>query len=97
MAAGDQQDWATTNCSRAGKMPEYTHLQGQYLAFIYYYTKIHRCPPAEADMQRYFRVSPPSVHQMIVRLEENGFIKRTPGQARSIELLLPLEQLPRLE
>jgi len=78
-------------------MPEYTHLQGQYLAFIYYYTKINRCPPAETDMQRYFRVSPPSVHQMIVRLEENGFIKRTPGQARSIELLLPLEQLPRLE
>jgi repressor LexA len=78
-------------------MPKYTHLQGQYLAFIYYYTKINRCPPAETDMQRYFRVSPPSVHQMIVRLEENGFIKRTPGQARSIELLLPLEQLPRLE
>jgi Mn-dependent DtxR family transcriptional regulator len=78
-------------------MPKYTHLRGQYLAFIYYYTKINRCPPAEMDMQRYFRVSPPSVHQMIVRLEENGFIKRTPGQARSIELLLPLEQLPRLE
>jgi Mn-dependent DtxR family transcriptional regulator len=78
-------------------MPEYTHLQGQYLAFIYYYTKINRCPPAEMDMQRYFRVSPPSVHQMIVRLEENGFIKRTPGRARSIELLLPPEQLPRLE
>ena len=78
-------------------MPEYTHLQGQYLAFIYNYTKINRCPPAEADMQRYFRVSPPPVHQMIVRLEENGFVKRAPGQARSIELLLPLEQLPRLE
>ena len=78
-------------------MPEYTHLQGQYLAFIYYYTKINRCAPAETDMQRYFRVSPPSVHQMVVRLEENGFIKRTPGQARSIELLLPVEQLPRLE
>jgi repressor LexA len=78
-------------------MPEYIHLQGQYLAFIHYYTQIHRCPPAETDMQRHFRVSPPSVHQMIVRLEENGFIKRTPGQARSIELLLPLEKLPRLE
>jgi Mn-dependent DtxR family transcriptional regulator len=78
-------------------MVDYTHLQGQYLAFIYYYTKIHRCAPAEADMQRYFRVSPPSVHQMVVRLEENGLIKRTPGQARSIELLLPVEQLPQLE
>jgi hypothetical protein len=25
----------------------HTAKQGQYLAFIYYYTKIHRCPPAE--------------------------------------------------
>jgi len=31
----------------------FTHKQGQYLAFIYYYTKIHRVPPAEAEMQRY--------------------------------------------
>jgi hypothetical protein len=31
-------------------MPEYTHKQGQYLAFIYYYTKINGRPPAETDM-----------------------------------------------
>jgi hypothetical protein len=30
----------------------YTHKQGEYLAFIYYYTKIHCVPPAEAEMQR---------------------------------------------
>ena len=28
----------------------YTAKQGQYLAFIYYYTKIHRQPPAEATL-----------------------------------------------
>ena len=78
-------------------MTEYTHKQGQYLAFIYYYTKINRRPPAEADIQRYFRVSPPTVHQMILKLEEKGFIRRIPGQARSIEVLLPREQLPPLE
>jgi len=39
----------------------YTAKQGQYLAFIYYYTKIHGQPPAEADLQRYFKVSPPSI------------------------------------
>lgn len=77
-------------------MPEYTPLQGQYLAFIYYYTKINGCPPAEADMQRYFRVSPPAVHNMILRLEEKGLIKRMPRQARSIQVLLPVEQLPPL-
>ena len=32
--------------------------QGQYLAFIYYYTKIHGVPPAEADIQRYFQTQP---------------------------------------
>jgi Mn-dependent DtxR family transcriptional regulator len=75
----------------------YTATQGQYLAFIYYYTKIHGVPPAEADMQRYFRVSPPSVHHMIVTLEKRGFIKRTPGSSRSIQLLLSRDQLPDLK
>jgi hypothetical protein len=27
--------------------PGYTATQGQYLAFIYYYTKLHGVPPAE--------------------------------------------------
>lgn len=75
----------------------FTHKQGQYLAFIYYYSKVHGQPPAEADMQRYFSVSPPSVHQMILTLEANGFIERIPGQGRSIRLLLAREALPDLE
>jgi len=74
-----------------------TAKQGQYLAFIFYYTKIHGCAPAESDMERYFRVSPPSVHQMVVTLELNGFIERVPGRARSIRLLIPREELPDLE
>lgn len=75
----------------------FTPKQGQYLAFIYYYTKIHRLPPAERDMQDYFRTSPPSVHQMVVTLEKNRFIERTPGQSRSIRVLVSREQLPELE
>lgn len=77
-------------------MSDYTEKQGQYLAFIYYYTKINGQPPVEADMQRYFQAVPPSVHQMILRLEEKGFIARTPGKARSINLLIPFEDLPAL-
>lgn len=76
--------------------PPFTAKQGQYLAYIYYYTKIHRCAPAESDLERYFRVSPPSIHEMIKTLERNGFIERTPGQARSIRLLVQPEHLPRL-
>lgn len=75
----------------------YTSKQGQYLAFIYYYTKIHRQPPAQSDMQRYFQVTPPTVHQMILRLEDNGLIERTPGKARSLQLLLERSELPDLE
>ena len=75
----------------------YTPLQGQYLAFIYAYTTIHRRPPAEADMQAFFRVSPPSVHQMVLQLERLGLLQRTPGAARSITLLVPPNALPPLE
>jgi hypothetical protein len=46
--------------------PRFTTKQGQYLAFIHAYTLVLGRPPAEADMQRFFRVSPPAVHQMIV-------------------------------
>lgn len=75
----------------------FTEKQAQYLTFIYYYTKVNGRPPAEADMQRYFRVTPPSVHQMVLTLEANGFIERIPGQGRSIRLKIPREQLPDLE
>ncbi len=75
----------------------FTNKQGQYLAFIHYYSKVNGRPPAEADMQRYFRVSPPSVHQMVIALETNGLIERTPGQGRSIRLLVAREDLPDLE
>jgi repressor LexA len=75
---------------------EFTELQGQYLAFIHAYSKIHRCPPAEVDLQRYFQVSPPTVHRMIINLEQGGFISRTPKQPRSIQLLIDSRQLPPL-
>ena len=81
--------------SRPGK--SFTPKQGQYLAFIHLYTRLHRRPPAEADMQRHFGVSPPSVHQMVLTLERTGLIRRQPGVARSIELLVPPEQLPTLK
>ena len=81
--------------SRMGQ--DFTPKQGQYLAFIYYYRKIHGRAPAEADLQRFFRVTPPVVHQMIKTLEARGFIDREPGVARSITLRLTRAQLPDLE
>ena len=78
-------------------MLTYTEKQGQYLAFIYYYTKVNGRPPAQTDIQRYFQKTPPTVHQMILTLEQKGLISRVPGQARAIQVLLPLEQLPPLK
>jgi ketosteroid isomerase-like protein len=86
----------TTHRSHQVKGP-FTKLQGRYLAFIDSYTKLNRRPPAEADMQRYFRVTPPAIHQMILTLEKRGLIARTPGQARSIQVLVARDQLPSLE
>jgi Mn-dependent DtxR family transcriptional regulator len=76
---------------------DYTPRQGQFLAFIYYYTKLNGVPPAETDMGRYFRVSPPSVHEMVKTLERRGNITREPGMPRTIRLLLPREELPDLD
>jgi repressor LexA len=48
-------------------------------------------------MQQYFRVTPPSVHQMVLTLASNGLIERIPGQARSIRLPIQREDLPDLK
>lgn len=54
---------------------KFTAKQGQYLAFVHYYTKIHGVSPAEADLQRYFRVSPPAV-------QHTSFVTATVGMNR---------------
>ncbi|MDA1098063.1 MAG: MarR family transcriptional regulator [Proteobacteria bacterium] len=76
---------------------KFTPKQGQYLAFIHAYTQINRRPPAEADMRRYFQVTPPSVHQMVLNLERAGLIQRQPGVARSIMLQVDPGNLPVLK
>ena len=79
------------------KKSRYTQLQGQYLAFIYYYTKLNGLPPAERDFQVYFKANFSSVHSMILLLESKGLIERTAGKARSIRLLLSRKEIPDLE
>ena len=76
--------------------PRFTEKQGQYLAFVWAYSQINGRPPAERDLQLYFGVTPPSVHQMVLTLERLGLISRRPGVARSIELLVQPSELPAL-
>jgi hypothetical protein len=62
-----------------------------------FHPRLHTRPrPAEADRQRFFQMTPPSVHQMVLTLERAGLIHRQPGVARSIRVLVEPEALPPL-
>jgi len=81
----------------AKTLPRFTDKQGQYLAFIHAYTLVNRRPPGRADIQNFFRITPPSVHQMLLTLEREGLIARQKGVARSIQVLVNPADLPRLQ
>jgi DNA-binding MarR family transcriptional regulator len=89
-----QPERAETGKSMTAATRRFTPLQGQYLAFIRAYSIVNRRPPAEADMQRFFRVTAPSVHQMVLTLDARGLVARVPGKARSIRVLAAVEDLP---
>ena len=80
----------------AAAPPSFTTKQGQYLAYIHAYTLVLERPPAEVDLQRHFRVTPPSVHGMVLSLERSGLIRREPGRARCIVVLVDPHALPML-
>ena len=75
-------------------MAYFTPTQGRYLAFIHTYIGLHGYPPAESEIAAAMCVSPPSVNQMVKMLEKKGLIRRRPGQARSITILIPEDQIP---
>ncbi len=93
--AGKMVDILCSHDGRRQNKIKFTKRQAQYLAFIHQYTNVHGVPPAEHEMQNHFGVSPASVHQMIIKLEEKGLVERMPGIARSIHVLVPIEDLPR--
>src|SRR5437667_5401240 len=82
--------------SHGGKdvMASFTATQGRYLAFIHAYTDLHGYPPAESEIAAAMCVSPPSVNQMVKMLERKGLILRQPGQPRSLQVLIPEEEIP---
>jgi DNA-binding MarR family transcriptional regulator len=88
---------ATMNRHESVPRPPFTPRQGQYLAFIHAYTLVNGRPPAHADIQRFFRLTPPTVHQMLLTLERAGLISRQPGMPRSIVVLVERERLPPLD
>ena len=79
------------------KKARFTPRQGQFLAFIHLYRKLHRQGPAEQEMVSYFGVTPPTVHAMVVKLQELGLIAREPGVARSVRVAIPEAEIPSLQ
>jgi len=47
--------------------------------------------------QGFFGVTPPSVHNVIIRLERLGLFRRISRQPRSIEVTVPAADLPMLQ
>jgi len=75
-------------------MADFTPTQGRYLAFISAYTNLHGYPPAESEISAAMCVSPPSVNQMVKMLEKKGLILRQPGRPRSLQVLVPEDEIP---
>ncbi|HEY2787534.1 MAG TPA: MarR family transcriptional regulator [Fimbriiglobus sp.] len=75
-------------------MAEFTPTQGRYLAFIHAYTCLHGYPPAESEIAAAMCKSPPSVNQMVKMLEKKGLILRQPGRPRSLQILIPEDEIP---
>ena len=81
---------------RDAPRPRFTPRQGQYLSYIAQYARVHGRPPAENEIARYFGVTGPSAHGMVVSMARKGLIERTPGAPRSIRLLVAANELPEL-
>jgi DNA-binding MarR family transcriptional regulator len=95
-AAGRRSTAAGRPRKKEGGM-SFTHRQGQFLAFIYLFRKLHRRGPAETDMAQFFGLTPPAVHGMVVKLGQLGLVTREPGVARSVRVSIPEEEIPALE
>lgn len=70
-------------------MLQMTARQGQYLAFIYYYSKVHGRAPPQADIRVHFKVTPPSVHQMLLVLERAASFHASPDKGVPLSCWCP--------
>lgn len=71
--------------------------QGQLVAYVCWYTKVHRVPPSENESAEFLGVRGPSAHRTIVLLDARGVLSRRPGEPRTLKVLLPRDEIPDLE
>lgn len=92
-------DAFTTRRTAVGKQAtgRLSKSQGQLIAYVYWYTKVHRMPPSENEIAEFLGVRGPSAHAMIVRLGTRGILTRRPGEPRAIRGFVPRDEIPDLE
>src|SRR3954467_10775125 len=83
--------------SDESKIRHALHGEAGVLPGFYLHLRAHVRTPTRRNRHAAPFPRQPAVHQMIVTLERNGFIRRQPGVPRSIEILLPPKNLPILE
>jgi len=59
--------------------------------------KLNGRSPAEAEIQKYFGATAPTAHQLVVKLESIGAIRKRAGVARSFQVLVSAEHIPSLK
>ena len=79
------------------KKAQPTPRQGQCLAFIHLYRKLHRQGPDEQDMALYFAVKPVAVRAMLTKLKDLGLVTEKAGNPRSLRVAAPRSAIPALE
>jgi hypothetical protein len=75
-------------------MPLFTPTQARYLSFIHAYTEGFGMPPSEAEIAVAMKVQPPSVSGMLKTMVKKGLVEKTPGEPRSIEILIDTGEIP---
>ena len=101
VSMGDQIEAALSRSTdrdiAAASRRKFTPQQGQYLAFIFFYTKLHKHGPNEVDCQAHFGGSLPAVRQVLDEMQAQDLIARRSGSGEAIALLVPRDELPELE
>lgn len=84
----DQDKSSAKKSAKAPKVKGPSARQLDYLRFLHRYIELHRRAPSESEIVMHMRGTAPSAHDMIVKLEDLGYLERSPGAARSIRLLI---------
>lgn len=79
-----------------GTAPRFTPQQGQYLAYLHLYWKLHRIGPTLPEIARYFHESLERTEQVMGELEQLQFVQREAGRSRFWQLQIAPTWLPEL-